>query len=96
MQEKNNNNKLNLFIGPLGKARQNAINFVAGLQQAQLLMELIDKLDTVDDLLKNGKLSESEKLVAQSIKDDLEGSLLEIAETAGDVDYGQVKEKPIF
>ena len=94
MNEKNDT--LNLFIGPLGQAQLNAIKFISGIQQSQLLLEVISKLDTVEDLLKQDTLTGTERAVAQKIKDELEESFLSLAQSFEGYEDGHNYEKQVF
>jgi len=93
MPKKNN---LDLFVGPLGQAQLNAIKFISGIQQSQILLEVISKLDTVEDLLKQETLTGTERAVAQKIKEDLEESFLNLAHSFEGYEDGYNDEKQVF
>tara|TARA_R110001592_G_scaffold361584_3_gene672635 strand:+ start:11951 stop:12226 length:276 start_codon:yes stop_codon:yes gene_type:complete len=89
-------NQINLFVGPLGKAQLGAIKFAAGLEQSRLLLEVIEKLDTVEEMLKDEELSKTERIIAEKIKENLDKTFLNLAMTLEDADNGTFNEKQIF
>ena len=90
-------NKLpNLFVGPLGKAQLNAIKFIAGIQYSQMMLEIISKIDTVEKLLSDETLSETERSLAIKVKEDLEASYLDLVMVMNEDKNGNQVESQVF
>jgi hypothetical protein len=85
-----------LFVGPLGKAQLDAIKFVAGMQHSRTMLEIIEKIDTVEELLKSESLSDIERSLAQKVKKDLEESYMDLVMVMDEDKNGKQTENQVF
>ena len=84
-----------LFIGPLGKAQLNAIKFTNGMIQAQAILEILERVEALDNLLATKELEEVERRVAEQLKEELYNTVISLSEGAESED-GKTTEKKIL
>ena len=83
-----------LFIGPLGKAQLNAMKFANGMIQAQAILEILERVEILDNLLATKELEEVEKRVAEQLREELYNTVISLSE--GATEDGKATEKKIL
>ncbi len=83
-----------LFIGPLGKAQLSAIKFTNGMIQAQAILEILERVEILDNLLATRELEEVEKKVAEQLREELYNTVISLSE--GEPEDGKAAEKKIL
>jgi hypothetical protein len=85
-----------LFVGPLGKAQLDAIEFTEGMKNSMALAQVLEKLGKVENILITEGLSETERVLAEKIKSELEDSLVALALEHKVYGNGKIVEKPVL
>ena len=83
-----------LFIGPLGKAQLSAIKFTNGMIQAQAILEILERVEILDNLLATRELEEVEKRVAEQLREELYNTVISLSE--GAPEDGKTTEKKVL
>ena len=83
-----------LFIGPLGKAQLNAMKFANGMIQAQAILEILERVEILDNLLATKELEEVERRVAEQLREELYNTVISLSE--GATEDGKATEKKIL
>lgn len=73
-----------LFIGPFGQAKLNAINFVADMCKASVIINVLDQIESLESVLENEDITDVEKKLTTKLIDELLQCLLDIDGESGD------------
>ena len=84
-----------LFVGPLGKAQINAMRYVEGMVQAETMIDILERVEALDRLIKNESIEEIERRIAEQLREELYNSVIAIAEGLV-TDNGKTTEKKIL
>ena len=72
------------FIGPLGQAKLNAIDFAINMRKASVIISVLEKIESLESVLKNENISDIEQKLTTKLIDELLQCLLDIDGEAGD------------
>lgn len=67
-----------LFIGPFGQAKLNAINFVADMCKASVIINVLDQIESLESVLENEDITDVEKKLTTKLIDELLQCLLDM------------------
>ena len=77
-------NMPNIYIGPFGQAQLFAIEFEENMLKAQAIMEVLNKIKSIEIILENKNILDVEKKLAAKLIDELHQCILDINGVADD------------
>jgi hypothetical protein len=77
-------NMPNIYIGPFGQAQLFAIEFEENMLKAQAIMEVLNKIKSLEIILENKNILDVEKKLAAKLIDELHQCILDINGVADD------------